>query len=851
MDTIFDRVGRVAARYRWLIIAVWILLTVVITLLAPSLEKVVSSDTRDFLPASAPFQRAGEILKHTFPDQAAAGSAVIAVETADQDVHQDTVWSYLVTLTQWLQSADAPHNIKQVLSPVSSVPLLADVLISKDQHLALLEIEFNTNTSDPATVAALRSFDDYLAQHTPAGVKAYVTGTAPIIDSYTSATMASVASTLGITVILVVLILLLVYRSPVSPLIPLFTVALSYLITRGLVALMGKYFITISSFTNEMLIVILFGAGTDYCLFLISRFREEMADDQNVVAATRRTVHRVGETITSSAGTVIVGFVTMCFAEMGLFRTTGPALATGVVVILLAGLTLTPALLALFGERAFWPGRASHRLTDGVSLRRSEQIVQHPVQIIVLILLVLVPLSVVGAQQRVSYDMLADLPKSYSALQGYQAISRHMDGGQLQPLSVVIQDLKSDTALQDISMWTDRLRGMEGVADVRSLSAPLGEANTTLNGITSVSRQLAIAADVLGTLQTQSQGGQADPKKLTMAMNALPFVYDYLDMLEKNFPQVKGNADLTAIRSTLQGLPGAALIGNLDQSLQTLQTHLAALSKTFESIDAYYLPESLPKNLTDSLGGDPLAMLADRYVTADRMSARFEVVVKGSPFADSAMDTVLRLRTELPSGANAVSGYSASLADLRETMQRDTVRAILFVLIGIFIVLLLLLRALVPPVYLLLSILLSYGATLGITRLASELLFGTDALTWWVPFFMFVLLVALGMDYNIFLMGRVKEEARQYGMIDGVRRAAAATGAIITSAGIIMAGTFGAMMSSIIVGLAQLGFAVAVGVLMDTFIVRGMLIPAVVVLFSRWNWWPGRAPQIEQPAGGD
>jgi RND superfamily putative drug exporter len=289
------------------------------------------------------------------------------------------------------------------------------------------------------------------------------------------------------------------------------------------------------------------------------------------------------------------------------------------------------------------------------------------------------------------------------------------------------------------------------------------------------------------------------------------------------------------------------LTGTLGQSIQTLQDHLTALSKTFESIDgAYYLPDSLPKGLVDALGGqDPLVMLTSRYVTADRTAARFEVILKGSPFGDEAMNTVVKLRAMLPGGLNAISGYPVAITDLRDTMQRDTTRAIFFVLAGIFIVLLALLRALIPPIYLILSILLSYGATIGVTRVASEVLWGTDALTWWVPFFMFVLLVALGMDYNIFLMGRVKEEARRYGMVDGVRRASLATGAIITSAGIIMAGTFSAMMSSVIVGLSQLGFAVAVGVLMDTFIIRGMLIPAVVVLFNRWNWWPGRAPQVE------
>src|SRR5665648_159663 len=148
-----------------------------------------------------------------------------------------------------------------------------------------------------------------------------------------------------------------VYRSPVSPLIPLGTIALAYLISRGFVAFLGDGIITISGYTNIFLIVILFGAGTDYCLFLISRFREEMAKTEAPRPAATETVRTVGETIASRAGTVIVGLSTMAFAKLGLFNTTGPSVAIGVVVALLAGLTFTPALLSLLGRRAFWPRR--------------------------------------------------------------------------------------------------------------------------------------------------------------------------------------------------------------------------------------------------------------------------------------------------------------------------------------------------------------------------------------------------------------------------------------------------------------------------------------------------------------
>ena len=162
------------------------------------------------------------------------------------------------------------------------------------------------------------------------------------------------------------------------------------------------------------------------------------------------------------------------------------------------------------------------------------------------------------------------------------------------------------------------------------------------------------------------------------------------------------------------------------------------------------------------------------------------------------------------------------------------------VLIGIFIVLTIMLRSLVAPTYLIGTILLSYTTTLGITRLVSDVLWGTDQLTWWVPFFMFVFLVALGIDYSIFLFGRIKEEVRTHGIHDGIHQAVQATGSIITSAGIIVAGTFGAMMTGSILGLGQIGFAVSVGILIDTFIVRTILDPALASFFGKWTWWPSK-----------
>jgi RND superfamily putative drug exporter len=217
------------------------------------------------------------------------------------------------------------------------------------------------------------------------------------------------------------------------------------------------------------------------------------------------------------------------------------------------------------------------------------------------------------------------------------------------------------------------------------------------------------------------------------------------------------------------------------------------------------------------------------------------------------MDTVAQIRSILSArqgdGAAVVSGLSAMYTDLRDTMAEDQVRALAMVLAGIFAVLLLMLRSIVAPLYLIGTVLLSFTCTLGLTNIVFRYVYGVERLSWMLPMFMFVFLVALGVDYSIFLFGRIKEEVRTHGTREGVHVAVAATGAIITSAGLILAGTFGGMMAGDVMMLKQLGFAVSVGVLIDTFVVRTVLDPALAALFGRWTWWPGGVPGHAAGAG--
>lgn len=829
----FQRLGRIVVQYRFLIIIVWVAIAALVTLVAPNIEDVASSDTADFLPNDAPFVHADRVYRETFPEDFAPSSMIIVVEDRRGILNEGAetfeeqtntpAGAFIQETKIWLSSADAPPIIQQVISPLDS-PSTALLMIAPDNHVAIMRVEFSTSETEEVTTEALDKIEDWVQQNRPEGVKTYQTGEAPIVNNTTSSIRTSVDRTIWVTVALVIIMLLIVYRSPISPLIPLIAVTLAYLITRGIVAYIGDTLMTITSYTNVLLVVIIYGAGTDYCLFLISRFREEMADDSNIRHSTTHTVQRVGETITSSAGTIFVGFVAMIFAEMGIFKTSGPALAIGIVISLLAGLTLVPALLAALGDRAFWPGKATHRSTGKFYEFTSRQVSSYPLRTILIIVVLMLPFSIYAVQQPVSYSLMNDLPDDSPAVEGYHKLKEGLGEGNILPLTVVVTGRSPETLAKDIAQLSDELMKLDGVGDVRSLSNPLGVKHEEYRNFLRVESQLRL-------VQAMSNEENID---LEQALAGLEDLKAYLEILQTRFPEIQDDASLNMLETLLAN--PLTLQSRRDEFNAAIDG-LAARFSTIE--DAYLIPDTFASS-------DLLDQLVDTYLSPDRQAYKMEIILGQAPTSPESMDTVKAIRRILiryqSSGDAVVSGGTTIDTDIRDTMNRDFVWAFGFVLLGIFLVLLLMLRSVVAPLYLIGTVLLSFTFTLGLTQFVFQNFFDSPGLTWYVPFFAFVFLVALGIDYSIFLFGRVKEEVAQHGIHEGVHIAVATTGAIITSAGIILAGTFAAMMTGEIMGLIEIGFAVSVGVLIDTFVVRTVLDPALATIFGRWTWFPGGVP---------
>jgi RND superfamily putative drug exporter len=689
----------------------------------------------------------------------------------------------------------------------------------------LVSIDLSAENGEEIVAETLDKIRNWLDENHPAGVNTFVTGEAAIVTGIVDAGVDTMETTLLVTLVLVVLLLLLIYRSPISPLVPLIAVSISYLITRGIVALLAQDLLEVSTYADILLVVVIFGAGTDYCLFLISRFREEMVGQTDGDAPATTMVARVGETISSSAGTVFVGFMAMVFAEFGVLNTSGPTLAIGIIVSLISGLTFVPAVLSLLGQRAFWPGRATHRSSGRFYATISRIVSTRPIVTIVVIVVIMAPLALKGLMVTLNYDVLGDLPDDMEAKQGFTVMEEALGPGNLSPLTVVVTNRNPVTMATEMVQLEQDLGALDGIAQVASVNNPMGP-NGEMGHLLRVDVQLGMLMQILS----------AQPADAA----TLAGVADYLDLVTARFPEAADDPNLEMLQSLLAEPDTFA--ENQGEFMGAMQ----GLMGRFATIDAPYVMITALTNSVPAAGA-MLGQLLANFVTADGTGYQMTLLLADDPNSNTALDTVVDVRDVLAryenGGSAVVSGQPAVYTDMREIINTDLLLTIGIVLAGIFLVLVLMLRSVVVPLYLAGSVVLSYLFTLGLTELVFSAFMDTEGVPFILPIFSFVFLVALGVDYCIFLIGRVKEEVAYHGIHQGVQNAIESTGAIITSAGIILAGTFGSMLVGEILMLKELGFAVAVGVIVETVVVCTLFVPATTIVLGKLAWWPGGVPQ--------
>ena len=360
-------------------------------------------------------------------------------------------------------------------------------------------------------------------------------------------------------------------------------------------------------------------------------------------------------------------------------------------------------------------------------------------------------------------------------------------------------------------------------------------------------KEYADAGGLEGLLRTISDG-------LTKAIDGLSQLDDGLVQMDAGLAQLgPGLQDgATAVDATVDG--ARRMIEGLDQILPGLARLRAGLAEGAARVRSSGIGDILTAGnlgltpaLVESIPG--LRKQLSFFITQDERQTRLLVTLDREPYAAESLDAVTIMReqgrfalneTPLEGAELLATGSAAFFDDIRQLSSADLKTIIVAVLVGIFIVLAILLRSIVAPAYLIFTVLLSLLATLGLTTFVFQIIAGQPGVSWWLPPFLFVMLVALGADYNIFLMSRIREEARVHTTADATARGLALTGHVITSAGLILAGTFGALMLAPLRSLQQYGFAVTVGILLDTFVVRSLLVPSIAVILGRHNWWPSR-----------
>lgn len=798
----FDAIARLVTRRGWLVLFGWLAAAVLLYLFAPLWASVSRDDDVRFFPPSYPSVIGQTLLERGFPHDAATSTFVIIGERPDGSLQAgdfahldriaDQVRQLQVEEPEWLIRSVSDHR----------TPVIGDRLVGSSEsggQAALVNVALGMTYIAKQARLTVNRFEELLEAQPapPEGLVLSVTGSAAVGHDMNEASNASIDKTTYTTILLVVLILLAVYRSPLLAFIPLVTIGLSVFV--GLKAIATLSLVPWINFqvinvTHVFVVVVLFGAGTDYCLFLIARYREELARGRDRAEALGEAIRQVGAALVASAGTVVVGLGMLYFSTFTKIKFTGPAIALSLAIALAAALTLAPVLLYWLRGAVFWPfrppSREAGRDPEQASIEQSpgsatlwlwiaNQVVRYPGWILSVSLLVLAPLAWIGSQTTANYSQLDDLSTSQASVAGSQVIQKYFPVGELSPTAVLIYhptlDFRSEEGQQAVEALSMRLAALPDVAEVRSVSRPLGTPLTTSS---------ATAEPANG------DGG-------------------FLERIRRQAQQAAEQARAELVRAAA-----------LPQYVSTDPTNPADLAR-ITRIDVVFQ--------TDPFSPDSMATL-ESVGTLARGS-----LAPGGPLAGGET-------------AVGLAGSTAQLVDLKHVTTKDENRMYVLVTIGVYVVLVLLLRRPGICLYLIATVVLGYLASLGATELVFRSLHNGPGpwvgLDWKVGFFLFVILVAVGEDYNILLMSRVIEEERKHGPIEGTRLAVAHTGGIISSCGLIMAGTFGSMLTGSLVSLRELGFALGLGVLLDTFIVRPILVPAFVVLWHRT--FPAKS--IESPA---
>lgn len=933
---LFEAVRWWVTRRPWHVIAIWLGLAAAVFAFAPNLSELAAEGQAKLLPHDIESVVAGEWVAKAWPEQAYISLVAIAIERSSGLTSDDH--AYAERIADRLAEPPAIACVARVLGPRSRREV-AERLKSRDGTIELVLVELDSALVSPITrrtVAALRARVDEAGLRRPAGLDVFWSGDAVIGGDY----MLNVAKSLDraalATVLLLLFVLLFVYRSIWLALAPLATIGVGLVIARGAVAWLAVAGWDVSPLVELFLVAVLFGSGTDFCLFISWRYAEHF-NPVNPAGAMRLTLRRAILALLSSAGTVIISLSLMGFNKFKLFSTTGPSVALGLLITLAATLTLTPAFLVLIGRyrpRVFEGfASASHTVFwDGIA----KVVLARPGLFWVGTICVMAPLAILGRNATFLQDLFAELPSTTPSLVNLKRISAKFEPGSLAPLTVVLRsdrDLRDSAGLALIDDVSRLLEHQRSIASVRSATQPLGS-RAPLDAARLSARIETVRDGFRKMIEgaTRLQVGLSEGAAKIKALLVIEQITGRSllgggsagrgSVSEKSGGGETSVGDRTAIKSGLASgirqATGALLLGSAPSALLGLSAlaqgetislnqkdplkadkndgdkpvdvkdrSKADATKGEKSNGERSKPEDprdrmseqlvaaaagagqivegatraereLTLILNDKVGRHALDRLLIRpdtvrehpellesfaaYISSDGKTARIDLAQEDRIFSTAAINQVERLRTRVNeylidddelSVRAYLTGPNAGAADVERLTESDQRRAWIVVPVAVLVVLFLALRDLGACVNLVGTMVLTYVFTLGVTHIVFVNLLGAYGLDWKVPYFLFVLLVAVGVDYNVFLMTRLQEETELLGLKGGTRQAIARTGGLISSAAAITACSFAAFLFSPLSSLRQLGFALVVGIAIDATLVRPILVPCGHWLLNR------------------
>jgi RND superfamily putative drug exporter len=765
VDDIFRAIGKFAVKFRWVILIIWIAAAAVIPKALPSLASVTQGNNSAFLPASAPSEHATTLAAPLGISLSETPVPVVAAVSTGSFSSTDQTW--LGTLATDLGQVKTVTSVRELGQ--SAVPGPNGVAGQAAQIQVLSNVSQSDQAAQTTLVEDLRS--TIASASPPAGMQVHLAGQLAVNVDQQKQSGNTGSEVQGAAFIFILILLFLIFRSVLAPFITVIPALLSVTIAGPIVGELGNHGLKVSSLSQLLLIVLVLGAGTDYGLFLVFRVRENMRNGQANHDAVVNALTKVGESITFSALTVIAALLSLLAATFQIYSQLGIPLAIGIGVMLLAGLTLLPALLAIFGKAAFWPSKPKAGASStGLWGKIATRVVRRPVAALLIGVVVFGALSAaVTAYQSAGFGGTISAPAGTDSAAGTDLLNKYFPATAANPTNLVYK--LSTPAWDDAS---------------------------------------AIAA---ATTQLQAS------KLFTGVTGPLTPI---------------GGTGLTATEYTeLHSLLGS---GTLPTTPPPLPAAAAGKIPAAQWTEAYQMYRA-----------------TTQFVSADGKTIQFETsLAAGDPSTTAALNAVPAIRTEaqslvptLHATDYGVAGEAPALYDVSSISNSDLAHVIPIAIIVIGVLLALVMRSLVAPLYLIASVALSYFAALGLAVIVFIKIGGSGGITFILPFLLFIFLLALGEDYNILVMTRIREEAHHLPLREAVSRAIGVTGTTVTSAGLVLAGTFAVF--AVVGGrgaggsqITDVGVGLAIGVIMDTFVVRTVLVPCTAVLLGRWNWWPSK-----------